>query len=407
MHGQQDSDRPNRSGLSRRSFITRTSLAAGGAAGAGWLAGCTDSNARTNSQPTGLQANAAAQGNRLVLLGTAGGPVWWPRTQRRGISSALVVNGQVYLVDCGEGTGERLKEAALVPESMRTPGGLWGMENLRAVFLTHLHSDHIIDYPNLLLYGWYSGLIRAKKPVEVHGPGPRGANVPLFRPPGKQAPEPPVINPNNSTPGTVDTTNSLHETFALDENDRMRDQGKPDLRSLVHAHDIPLPANTGYHPDSNPSPPIEPFHVYEDDNVRVTATLVNHYPVAPAFAFRFDTSDGSVVFSGDTNRNDNLIRLAQNADVLVHEVIDPAWIDSMYTPPLSAADEALKNHLLISHTPISEVGAIAAAANAKSLVLSHIVPGNAPDAHLQRAQHGYDGKLIIGQDLMQLPIRTT
>lgn len=389
-------------GLSRRGFLARASAAAGVAATASLTAACSSSN----KTPAASSSAAAApvQGDRLVLLGTAGGPVWWPGTDRRGISSALVVNGAVYLVDCGEGAGHRLKDALLVPQGQQTPGGLWGMQTLRAIFLTHLHSDHLADYFNLFLYGWYNGLIPRSAPVKVLGPGRRGALEPVYQAAGSSRSVPPLMNPDNSTPGTVDMTNYMYQAFALDENDRMRDNSKPDLRTLMSVGDIVLPQINGFDPNTNPSPPMEPFKVFEDDNVRVTATLVNHFPIVPAFAYRFDTANGAVVFSGDTNRNDNLIRLAKDAEFLVHEVIDPAWPDTLFPHAATPADESLKHHLLTAHTPVDDVGAVAQAAGAHNLVLSHIVPGNAPDSHLQRAQNGYSGQLVIGRDLMQLAL---
>src|SRR3954470_5319161 len=109
----------------------------------------------------------------------------------------------------------------------------------------------------------------------------------------------------------------------------MRDNLKPDLHAFFDVHDIAIPAGIGYHPNDSPSPPgMAPIPVYEDNQVRVTATLVDHFPIVPAFAFRFDTAAGSVACSGDTAPNDNLVALAQDTDVRVHEVIDPAWVDT-------------------------------------------------------------------------------
>ncbi len=144
------------------------------------------------------QAKSAAApfNTRLLLLGTAGGPVYWTNTNRRSISSALVVGDAVYLVDCGDGVGKRLQEA-LDPPSERVT-----MKTLRAVFLTHLHSDHVVDYPNILLYGWYAGIEAAASPLRVLGPGRRGEMEPTLTPPGRQAVEPPVMNPGNPTPET-------------------------------------------------------------------------------------------------------------------------------------------------------------------------------------------------------------
>jgi ribonuclease BN (tRNA processing enzyme) len=110
-------------------------------------------------------------------------------------------------------------QEALDPSDQRT-----AMKTLRAVFLTHLHSDHVIDYPNILLYGWYAGIEAAASPF-------RGEMEPMFAPPGRQAVEPQVMNPSNPTPGTADMTGYLFQAFATDINDRMRDSGKkhPDI----------------------------------------------------------------------------------------------------------------------------------------------------------------------------------
>src|SRR5699024_229024 len=101
----------------------------------------------------------------------------------------------------------------------------------------------------------------------------------------------------------------LVSAFATDFNDRARDNRLPTPNELVEAFDIELPEALTSDPNGNPHPQMSPIHVFEDDRVRVSATLVQHAPVFPAFAFRFDTDDGSVVFSGDTGPSDNLVEL--------------------------------------------------------------------------------------------------
>jgi ribonuclease BN (tRNA processing enzyme) len=353
---------------------------------------------------------------RLVLLGTGGGPPQWPGTSRAGPASAVVAEDAVYIVDFGDGSRRRFKEARLVPSHMQTPGGLWGQENIRAMFLTHLHSDHVSDYFGYFMLGWYNGLTTrpSAQRIQVYGPGRRVDDAgdpfvePIFRLPGRPVPDIPLVNPDNPVPGIVDMTEHLYRAHALDLNNRMRDSLKPDLHTLFEVHDIAIPAGIGYHPDENPSPPgMDPIRVHEDDKVRVTATLVNHLPVAPAFGFRFDTADGSVTFSGDTAPSDNLVALATGSDILVHEVIDPAWVQSLFSPPLGPAEEALRNHLLISHTLPEDAGRIAERAGVKTLVLSHLVPGNAPVEHWLAAGRTFSGQLVVGQDLMQLFIGRT
>ncbi len=339
--------------------------------------------------------------SRLVLLGTAGGPTWWPNTDRCGISSAVMVGDATYLVDCGEGVGKRLQQAVGGPAS----SNFETLKTLRALFLTHLHSDHTVDYPNLLLHGLYSGLDRPSPPLKVFGPGSRGQMEPVFSPPGRTANAPEIVNPENPTPGISDMTNYLSQAYAADLNDRMRDNGKRSLKVLVETHDIAIPSISGFKsPNETPSPDMEPFKIFEDDRVRVSAILVDHFPVWPAFAFRFDTDEGSVVFSGDTAPNKNLIKLARGADVLVHEVIVTDWINRLFPEPRSAADEGLRQHLLNAHTPVEQVGKVAEAAGVAKLVLSHIVPGNATNDQLSAAKDGFSGELIIGRDLMTIPL---
>ncbi|XUW93818.1 MBL fold metallo-hydrolase (plasmid) [Burkholderia sp. M6-3] len=391
--------------MSRRGFLGAGWKLAG--AGLPLLMGVPASAAEVDQRNQSMaEARSKAQSHdtRLVLLGTAGGPVWWPNCDREGISSALVVGDAVYVVDCGDGVGKRYKQAGLGP--INTVSGMTGMENLRGIFLTHLHSDHTIDYFNLFLYGWYDGLTGVKQPVQIYGPGRRGQMEPIFNIPGqKVSAPPPVVNPDNPTPGTVDMTNYLYQAYALDINDRLRDAHRPDLRTLMQVHDIAIPPMSGFKsPNETPVPKMEPFLVHEDERVRVTATLVNHFPIWPAFAFRFDTDDGSVVFSGDTSPCDNLIRLARNTDVLVHEVIDTTWVDALFPTPVGEREAAFKQHLLSSHTSIDDVGKVAEAASAKTLVLSHIAPGHAPRANLMRAQRNFSGQLIIGEDLMQIGV---
>ena len=170
--------------------------------------------------------------------------------------------------------------------------------------------------------------------------------------------------------------------------------------------DILLPVSVP-DPNNETCPGMDPFEVYRDDLVRVTATLVDHHQVFPSLAYRFDTPDGSVVFSGDTgpDTHGNLQKLADGADILVHEVIDRAWIDQKFgTPEPGSQMAALKTHMLESHTAIDAVGAVAEDCRVKTLVLNHIVPGNTPVLHLQEAEQNFSGNLIIGKDLMQIGI---
>jgi ribonuclease BN (tRNA processing enzyme) len=327
---------------------------------------------------------------RLVLLGTAGGPVW--HDPRQGIASAVVVDGDVYLVDCGEGVGRQYRRAGFAPfEGRRT------LRGLRAIFLTHLHSDHCVDYFNLWLFSWFNGIGLNPHVVQVYGPGNRGSLPPLFGP----KPAPPVQSAGNPTPGTVEMTRYLLQAYAADINDRMRDDRRPALETRFQAHDIALPSSIVTGANSNPAPDMEPIDVYEDENVKVRAILVLHAPTFPSFAYRFDSADGSIVFSGDTTVSENLIKLARSADILVHEVIDREWVESRFELPLHPSEQAAVNHLLSSHTTIEQVGDVAERAGAGTLVLNHLVPADNPYRRWLEAKQGFSGRLVVGEDLMQ------
>jgi ribonuclease BN (tRNA processing enzyme) len=270
-------------------------------------------------------------GTRLILLGTAGGPNLVK--SRFQTSQVILINDSAYVIDCGNGVTRQLV-AADVP-----------LRSIRHVFITHHHDDHNADYGSLLLVAWAAGLVT---PIDTWGPPPLAAMTDLFL-----------------------------QLNAWDIANRMGNGGLPDMGGLLQAHEF---SDGGV--------------VLEDDNVKVTATLVNHPPVFPAFGYRFDTADRSIVISGDTTRSDNVIALAQGADVLVHE--------ALYAPGVSVAQ---REQILRTHTPVDEVGEVAAAAGVKKLVLSHLVPAgpNATDKiWIEGASTHFGGDVIVGKDLLEV-----
>jgi len=333
---------------------------------------------------------AQAAGSRLVLLGTCGGP--WPAPGRSGIAQAVVVGDEAYLVDCGTGVAGQLVRTGL-------------LRRLRAVFVTHLHSDHVCDFFNLFLLGWPVFEPRTT-PIPAFGPGPAGGARALPPdPPGRAVP---VIAPACPTPGLAAMAEAQLQAHAYDLNVRMRDENKPDLRNLFAVHEIALPGALGALPRTALAPDMAPVVVTEDDHVRVSAILVDHPPVFPAFAFRFDTDRGSITISGDTKPCQNLLRLARGSDVLVHEVFDRELMrDAMGGTPALAAR---LRHLSATHTPVDEVGEVAAAAGVGTLVLTHLIPPWLPDPRLcderwaRQAQDGFDGTVIVGRDLLEVEL---
>jgi ribonuclease BN (tRNA processing enzyme) len=286
-------------------------------------------------------ASRTQGGSRLILLGTGGGPT--PKRNRSAPAQAIVVNGASYIIDCGDGVARQMVQAGL------------DLNATRAVFITHHHSDHNADYGNLLLLSWAANLAHR---VDTYGPAPLAA-----------------------------MTRQFLELNDFDIRTRIADEGRPPLADLIAAHEV---TGAGL--------------VMRNDDVTVTAALVDHPPVQPAFAYRFDCPDRSIVFSGDTRPSDNLVRLAAGADVLVHEVMYLPAIEAITSA--EAAASTLRQHLLASHTTTEQVGRIATAAGVHTLVLSHFVPGGAPyiddDVWRDAVRPTFAGELIVGRDLMVL-----
>jgi ribonuclease BN (tRNA processing enzyme) len=365
-------------GPGRRGILRAAAALSGMAATVPVLGSGTSSAEQTSTAPpAGLH-----RGTELVLLGTSAGPV--PMAGRTGIASALVVDGRIYIVDLGHGAFEQFDRAGL------------SADQLAAIFVTHLHSDHIADLYTLLFLR-FGGIKPLTRPVDVHGPGRAGA-LPAPYPPGREVV---TVNPDNPTPGLTDLINGQIAATAYDINLRIRDEGWPDIRRLVRPHDIKVP-EVGASPTGHVAPLMEPFTVMSDDRVKVSAILVEHPSVFPSFAFRFDTPHGSVVFSGDTTVTPNLVTLARHADVLVHEAIDMQVLRAAGLSPEQV------HHHEISHTDSTKLGPVAQRADVGTLVLSHLAPGDGrlvPDAVWKlKAGRGYDGRVIVGRDLMRIRV---
>lgn len=371
--------------LSRRGV-----LGAGGAALAAAAAGPLVSASSAAAAPGAMSHRHSS---RVVLLGVCGGPP--PEIDRAGIASALVIGDRVYVIDCGRGAVTQYAQARLA------------YKNLRGIFISHLHADHLIDFNSFVALPGFGvndsndGILPpapGQPKVQVYGPGPAGGLPPA------DDPTLATINPDNPTPGISDVYQLQLAAFAYSTNLFMRRAGIPDPRSLFDVHDVMPPAEVGAD-WTNRAPDMEPFLVMDDGFVRVTATLVPHGPVFPSYAFRFDSEEGSVVFSGDTAYSENVIRLARGCDMLVHEVIDFDFYVNFL-----GLDPELLQHLLLSHTDVNELGGLAEEAEAERLVLTHLVPGDPrlmSDRQWRRnAQQGYSGRVFVGDDLMSLPLKT-
>jgi ribonuclease BN (tRNA processing enzyme) len=288
----------------------------------------------------------------LITLGTQAGPAI--RGQETGIASAIVVGDSFYMVDFGLGCTRAAHMA-----------GLRG-HRFRAGFITHLHSDHIIELPGFLLWNWGQQVDGFTSSVRLLGPGPDGD-----QPDGLEK------------AGTEEMVGHLMRAFSYDLSIRTRDEGRPPLADLIDVSDIRI------EPECASTAAAGSFDVYEDDRVRVSAALVNHPPVQPALAFRFESEKGSVTFSGDTAECEALALLARDTDILVHEAVNLDYYSSR------GFNAEFINHHRQSHTTPEGAGRIAKAAGAKKLVLSHLA-GVAPAEYWRdSAALAYDGEIHV------------
>jgi ribonuclease BN (tRNA processing enzyme) len=284
-----------------------------------------------------------AKGTKLVLLGTAAGPV--PGRSREMTSHVMLSNGAAYVLDCGMGVTNQYARTG-IPFSA-----------LKSIFITHHHADHNIEYGPLLIVGWIQGMH-----LDVRAFGP---------PPLKQM--------------TEDFMRAYKTTV---------DFWAEDLKMQ------PL-ASVAVQEVSAAGP------VTQDDNVKVSAIIVEHPPVKPALGYRFDFKDRSIAFSCDTVPLEAVATMAKGADVLVHE--------AMYMPALEKylRDQIAKGrpvkfepymaHMKADHTRVEDVGRIAQEAGVKTLVLSHLTPAldSITDAMWRApAAKYFKGEIIVGKDLM-------
>jgi ribonuclease BN (tRNA processing enzyme) len=278
---------------------------------------------------------------KLILLGTGGGPR--PRKTSSASAQVILINGAAYVIDCGDGVARQLV-LANVP-----------LPTVRHVFVTHQHSDHNADYGNLLWLAWTAGLRTA---VDTWGPPPLKRMTTLF-----------------------------FEMNASDIKTRIVDEGRVPLVPLIRVHEL---TRGGL--------------VMQDGNVKVTAALVRHPPIVPAFGYRFDAADRSIVISGDTAPSDNLIALAKGADVLVHDAMYAPGVDRLVSGVPNAT--RLKESIMSHHTTAEEAGRVAQAAGVKTLVLSHLVPAEDPaiteEMWIDAARTHFRGDIIVGKDLMEV-----
>ena len=271
---------------------------------------------------------------KVVILGT-GTPIADPA--RSGPSVAIVVNGTSYIVDCGAGVVRRASAAARAGIPALRPG------NLRTLFVTHLHSDHTLGYPDIILT---PAVLHRDAPLEVYGP-----------------------------PGIKAMTDHILEAYQEDINLRINglEHGNP-AGYKVNVHEI----RAGI--------------AYKDKNVTVTAFPVKHGSWQYAFGYRFETAHRTIVISGDTSPADSVAEACNGCDVLFHEVYCKAGFDKL--PPI---DQEYHSHF---HTSTVELARVADKAKPGLLVLYHqLFFGCSEDDLLKEVTSGYKGRVASAHDL--------
>src|SRR5213080_68051 len=274
-----------------------------------------------------ISADAHSGEMRVTLLGT-GTP--FPNAERFGSAILVEAGGKKLLFDCGRGVVIRLAQAGVNPK------------DIDGLFLTHLHSDHVVGVPDLWLSGWLLGRTRS---------------LPIWGP-----------------PGTRSMTEHLVQAFGFDISIR---QSAPD----------PLPAK-GIEIDAKE---IEQREIYNDGLARVSAFLVDHGPVKPAFGYRVDGAGHSVVISGDTKFCQNLVDFAKGADCLLHSAWGAGWKNP--TPPSKR-----------SIASAEDAGRVFASVKPKLGIIYHYKD---EQGLWDAVRKEYKGPLAIGKDLMTINVGKT
>jgi ribonuclease Z len=275
----------------------------------------------------------------ILLCGT-GSPM--PDLTRAGACAAVIAGGRVVVIDAGPGSWAKLAASGVPAASVDT------------VLLTHLHSDHIGDLGELATQSWLGG---RKDPLQVYGP------------PAPEAAER-VSNAEGEVLGSGGTE-AVVKGFALaygtDADFRIA-QGHelvPTEAARMIGHDIARPGAE------------EAVTVYDQDGLKISAFLVDHDPVEPAYGYRVEYGGRVAVVSGDTKEVANMVRFSRGADLLVHEALNPDMVE-MLAGALDQTGNAragtMARQVIAYHTTPVEAAEIAKEAGVPHLVLTHMVP---------------------------------
>ncbi|MEX0803004.1 MAG: MBL fold metallo-hydrolase [Candidatus Binatia bacterium] len=293
-------------------------------------------------------------GTRLITLGTSAGPP--PRAHRAQSSNLLIVNGALYVIDAGDGVTRRLAKAGI------------NIREIGTVFITHHHDDHTAGLGTLLSVAWDQN---RTKPIHVYGP-----------------------------PRTVELVTAAVRYFTISAEIRIADGGRSvPIIQVFFGHNV----GTGM--------------VYQDASVTVTAVENSHFsfhegPAAgkhKSYSYRFETPDRVIVFTGDTGPSDAVIELAKGADLLVSETSScqgrmQEMADDGRWQAMTAAEQAgIVRQMSQGHMTLDEIGKLAASANVKTVVLSHLTHKRDGDytPWAEEVRKHFSGQVLITKDLME------
>ena len=281
-----------------------------------------------------LSINIAHAGYMEVTLLGTGTPR--PSIERFGPATVIEANGHYFLFDSGRGATIRLQQAGIP------------LSKIEHIFLTHLHSDHISGLSDLWLTSW---IWQRQLPIQLIGPV-----------------------------GTTELAKHLELAHQADLNYRTKNARlNPDAFN-ISSHEIG-------------SEKV----VYQQDGIKITAFLVDHHPVDPAYGYRIDSGEQSIVISGDTTYSENLIKHANNVDLLIHEIA-AANVD------LLARNPRLQK-IMAYHTTPQQAALVFKATQAKAALYTHVLLfGTDEQSVLETTRSTYNGDVRIGHDLMKVGV---
>ena len=293
-------------------------------------------------------------GTRLITLGTGGGPP--PRAHQAQSSNLLTVNGTHYVIDAGDGVARRIAKAGI------------NVRDIGIIFITHHHDDHTAGLGTLMSVAWDN---QRTSPINVYGPPPTEALV-----------------------------KAAVQYYGISAEIRIADGGRSiPIAQIFNGHDV----GTG--------------SIYQDTNIKVSAVQNSHFDFhkGPAsgkhksYSYRFETPDRVIVFTGDTGASEAVTELAKNADLLVTETssfeerMKGMIASGQWQAMTPAEQEGITRQATQGHMTLEIIGKMAARANVKAVVLSHLSPradGNYMPWALEVKKH-FAGQVLVAKDLME------